>query len=166
MLMLGPIPVRPEEAMDHWGIVVWVAALANVFLWSSIDDRRRARGIARLANTLGLKARGDQLPADLSLVGTPMANRSTTWNVFEGMQSGIPFVVFDCRIGTGKASWRRTVIAARASRDVFATVPSDYSYTVDHCGEWMVFYSPKTMSFFGQRLMPIAELEARISTLG
>jgi len=30
----------------------------------------------------------------------------------------------------------------------------------------MVFYSPKTTSFFGLGLMPITELEARISTLG
>ena len=164
--MLGPIPVRPEEGMNHWGIIVWVPALASFFLWSTIDDWRRAKGMARLASTLGLKAWGNQLPADLSLAGTPMANRSATWNVLEGVQKGIPFVVFDCRIGTGRGSWRRTVIAARASRDVFATVPSDHSYTVDQSGEWMVFYSPKTMSFFGQRLMPISELEARLSTLG
>jgi hypothetical protein len=122
--------------------------------------------MARLASTLGLKSWGDQLPADLSLAGTPLANKSATWNVFEGVQNGISFIVFDCRIGTGRGSWRRTVIAARANRDVFATVPSYFSYTVDQCGEWMVFYSPKTMSFLGQRLMPIAELEARLSTLG
>jgi hypothetical protein len=165
MLMLGPIPVFPEEAIDV-ALVVWVAALASFFLWSAIDDRRRARGMARMASTMSLKAWGDQLPADLSLAGTPMANRSAIWNVFEGVRNGIPFIVFDCRIGRGKGSWRRTVIAARANRDVFATVPSDYSYTVDRCGEWMVFYSPRTLSFLGQRLMPIAELEARLSTLG
>jgi len=122
--------------------------------------------MARLASTLGLKSWGDKLPSDLSLTGTPIADRSATWNVLEGAHNGIPFVVFDCRIGTGKGSWQRTVIAARANRDVFATVPSDFSYTVDQSGEWMVFYSPKSLSFIGQRLMPIAELEARISTLG
>jgi hypothetical protein len=66
-----------------------------------------------------------------------MANGSATWNVLEGLQNGIPFIVFDCRMGTGKGSWRRTVIAARTSRDVFVTVPSDFSYTVDQSGEWM-----------------------------
>ena len=166
MLMIGPIPVRRHEAMSHWGIAVWVAALASFFLWSAIDDWRRAKEMARMASTLGLKARGHQLPADLSLAGTPLASRSATWNVFEGVQNDIPFVVFDCRIGSGKGSWRRTVIAARASRDVFATVASDFSYTVDQSGEWMVFYSPQNVSFLGQRLMPIAELEARLSTLG
>jgi hypothetical protein len=152
--------------MKDWGIALWMAALAGFFLWSALNDRRRAKEIATLASTLGLKPWGEQLPADLSLAGTPMANISDTWNVLEGAQNGIRFIVFDCRIGTGKASWRRTVIAARASRDVFATVPSDFSYTVDRSGEWMVFYSPKTVSFIGQRLMPIAELEARLSTLG
>jgi len=152
--------------MKHWGIALWVAALVGFFLWSALNDRRRAKDLTKLANTLGLKAWGDQLPRDLSLTRTPMDNRSATWNVVEGVQNGIRFIVFDCRIGTGKASWRRTVIAARADRDVFATVPSDFSYTVDRSGEWMVFYSPKTLSFFGQRLMPISELEARLSTLG
>jgi len=44
---------------------------------------------------------------------------------------------------------------------------SDFSYTVDQCGEWVVFYSPKDLSFINfHPLMPVAELEARISTLG
>jgi hypothetical protein len=152
--------------MKDWGIALWMAALASFFLWSALDDRRRARSIAALASRLGLKSWGNQLPPDLSLSETPMAHASATWNVIEGAQNGVPFIVFDCRIGTGKASWRRTVIAARSSRDVFATVPSESSYTVDRSGEWMVFYSPKEVSFFGRRLMPVAELEARISTLG
>jgi hypothetical protein len=152
--------------MKNWGVAVWVAALVGFFLWSALNDRRRAKDMTTLASTLGLKSWGDKLPGDLSLDGTPMADISATWNVLEGVHNGIRFVVFDCRIGTGKASWRRTVIAARATWDVFATVPSDLSYTVDQSGEWMVFYSPKTVSFIGQRLMPIAELEARLSTLG
>jgi len=152
--------------MKNWGIALWVAALVGYFLWSALNDRRRAKDLTTLASTLGLKAWGDQLPRDLSLAATPMANTSATWNVLEGAQNGIRFVVFDCRIGTCKGSWRRTVVAARANRDVFATVPSDFSYTVDRSEEWMVFYSPKTGSFLGQRLMPIAELEARLSTLG
>jgi hypothetical protein len=152
--------------MKDWGIALWVAALVGFFLWSALKDRRRTKHLTTLASTLGLKAWGDQLPSDLSLAGTPMACRSSTWNVFDGGRNGIRFVVFDCRMGTGKGSWRRTVIAARTSRDVFATIPTESSYTVDRCGEWMVFYSPKATSFFGPGLMPIAELEARLSTLG
>ena len=167
--MFGPVSEAAHgtrSSLSIWIIALWVAALASLLLWSAFDHRRRVRDMARLASTLGLKPRGNELPADLSLTGTPIADRSATWNVLEGVHNGIPFIVFDCRIGTGKGSWQRTVIAARASRDVFATVPSDFSYTVDQSGEWMVFYSPKTLSFVGQKLMPIAELEARISTLG
>jgi hypothetical protein len=152
--------------MNHWGTALWVTAIASFLCWSTLDDRKRAKQIAILASTRGFKGWGDRLPAELTLVGTPIANRSATWNAFEGVQNGIPFIVFDCRIGTGKGSWRRTVIAARADRDVFVTVPSDSSYTVDQSGEWMILYSPKTASLFGRGLMPIAELEARLSTLG
>jgi len=154
------------KLMNDWGPVLWLAALICIVLWSVIRDRRRTKHLATLASTLGLKAWGDQLPSVLSLAGTPMVYRSATWNIFDGVQNGIPFIVFDCRIGTGKGSWRRTVIAARTNRDVFATVPSETNYTVDKCGEWMVFYAPKTVSFFGPGLMPIPELAARLSTLG
>ena len=123
------------EVMKDWGIALWVAALVGFFFWSDLKDRRRTKHLATLASSLGLKAWGDQLPSDLSLAGTPMAYRSATWNIFYGVQNGIRFIVFDCRMGTGKGSWRRTVIAARTSRDVFATVPSESSYTVDQCGE-------------------------------
>src|SRR3569833_3046474 len=166
MFVFGPVYEAAhgtQTNLSDWAIAIWVASLASFFLWSAFDHLRRARGMARLASTLGLKPWGDKLPSDLTLTGTPIADRSATRNVLEWVQNGIPFIVFDCRIGTGKGSWQRTVIAARASRDVFATVPSDFSYNVDQSGVWMIFYSPKTLAFVGQKLMPIAELEARIS---
>ncbi|WP_109485085.1 hypothetical protein [Occallatibacter savannae] len=169
MYVFGPVYEAAhgtQTTLPIWSIALLAAALGSIFLWSDFYQRRRARELTKLANTLGLKPWGEKLPLAVSLAGTPIADRSATWNVFEGVRNGIPFVVFDCRIGTGKGSWQRTVIAARTGRDVFATVPSDFSYAVDRSGEWMVFYSPKTLSFFGEGLMPIAELEARISTLG
>lgn len=152
--------------MEHWGVALWVLAIVSFLIWSALRERKRTNHLVTLATTLGLKPWGHQLPSDLSLVGTPMATKSAAWNVFEGVQNGIRFIVFDCRMGRGKGSWRRTVIAARTNRDVFATVPSNVGYTVDRCGEWMIFYAPKAISFLGPDLMAIPELEARISTLG
>jgi hypothetical protein len=170
MFVFGPVSEAAHGTRSSppvWAIALWVAALASFVLWSTVAQRKRAKEMAGLATTLGLTHWGDQLPPDLSLAGTPLADISATWNVFEGVQNGIPVIVFDCRIGKGKGSWCRTVIAARASRDVLATAFSDFSYIVDQCGEWVVFYSPKDLSFINLHpLMPIAELEARISTLG
>ena len=134
--------------------------------WSEWADWKRNRMMPMLMSSLGLKSWGSRLPPDLSLTGTPMANATAIWNVMEGERNGIPFVAFDCRMGVGKSSWRRTVIAARSGRDVFATVPSESSYTVDRCGEWMILYAPKWGFIVGQSLMPVPELEARLLSLG
>lgn len=152
--------------MANWAFGFWMLAIASILLWSVLQTQNRKRSMAELANRLGLKSWGNRLPPELSLSGTPIARASATWNVFEGIQNHVPVIVFDCRMGAGKSSWRRTVIAARADRDVFETIPSDSSYVVDRSGEWMVFYAPKRGFIVGSPLMPIAELEARLSTLG
>jgi hypothetical protein len=118
-----------------------------------------------LALRLGFKSCGDRLPIDLSLEGTPIARASAVWSVMEGNRNGIRVIAFDCRIGPGKGSWQRTVIAALSPRDVFSSVPSESSYTVDHSGDWAIFYSPKELSFIGGGLMPLPELEARLLSL-
>ncbi len=84
----------------------------------------------------------------------------------EGTQNGVPIIAFDCRVGTGKTSWRRTVIAARSNRDVFATMFSAFSYAVDRAGDWVILDMPRTGILVGRSFMPIPELEARLSTLG
>jgi hypothetical protein len=151
--------------MTNWGLTLWIATIGLVIVASALDDRKRATSMISLASRLGFKMWGDRLPPELSLTGTPMAAASATWSVMEGTQNGVPVIAFDCRMGAGKHSWRRTVIAARSSRDVFATIPSESSYTVDRSGEWIVLYAPKRGFTFWRSLMPIRELEARLSTL-
>jgi hypothetical protein len=148
-----------------WEFAVWMSMLGALVVASFIASRKRAKSMVTLADRLGLKMWGDRLPPELTLAGTPIADASATWNVMEGKQNGVPIIVFDCRMGRGKGSWRRTVIAARSSRDVFASVPSESSYTVDRAGEWVVLYAPKRGFAVGRSLMPLSELEARLSTV-
>lgn len=152
--------------MANWFVGLWMTLIGCFIVWSVWANWKRNRMMPILMSSLGLKSWGSRLPPELSLTGTPMAHASATWNVMEGERNGIPFVVFDCRMGAGKSSWRRTVIAARSGRDVFAAVPSESSYTVDRCGDWMIFYAPKRGFIVGPSLMPISELEARLSSLG
>ena len=152
--------------MANWLVGLWITLIGGFIVWSLWADWRRNQMMLMLMSSLGLKSWGNQLPPALSLTGTPMAHTSAIWNVMEGERSGIPFVVFDCRMGAGKGSWRRTIIAARSGRDVFATVPSESSYTVDRCGDWMILYAPKRGFIVGSSLMPISELVARLKSLG
>lgn len=78
----------------------------------------------------------------------------------EGEINGVRFVIFDCRIGRGKGSWRRTVIAAKSNADIFASVPIMLDLTSEPAGEWTVLYKPKTYQIMPPWLTPVLELEA------
>ncbi|MGI4815259.1 MAG: hypothetical protein ACRYGG_18270, partial [Janthinobacterium lividum] len=143
--------------MHNWEFAAWMTFLGALVVWSFLNSHKRAKAMVALADRLGLKMWGERLPAELSLAGTPISGASATWSVMEGKQNGIPVIAFDCRMGTGKGSWRRTVIAARSSQDGFATVLSESSYTVDRVGDWVILYAPKRV-FAVRGLMPISEL--------
>ena len=78
-----------------------MTALGAFFVASWLDDRKRAKLMADLAGRIGFKMWGDKLPPELSLVGTPMAAATATWNVMEGTQGGVPVIAFGCRMGAG-----------------------------------------------------------------
>ncbi len=89
--------------MVDWEFAVWMSMLGALVVASFIASCKRAKSMVTLADRLGLKMWGDRLPPELTLAGTPIADASATWNVMEGKQNGVPIVVFDCRMGSGKA---------------------------------------------------------------
>jgi hypothetical protein len=66
----------------------------------------------------------------------------------------------------GKASWRRTVIAAQTGADVFGTVKFNRDLTVERSGNWMFLYEPKAPSLIPLGLMSIDEIEAHLNAIG
>jgi hypothetical protein len=149
-----------------WLFVLWIVGIFILVIIAALMRRRRDRLMNALGEKLGLKKRGGELPLELSLAGTALENAGEFRHVMEGKPNGVPVMVFECRVGRGKASWERTVIAARGGRDVFASVPSDTSYTAERAGEWMILYAPRGLAFRSSGLMPIAELEARLTSIG
>jgi hypothetical protein len=125
--------------------------------------QRRAAAIKALAARLGFSPPEETLPRSLSFVGTGLEAVSSTWNVIEGKSHGIRIVVFDCQIGIGKGSCLRTVIAAQASTDIFGMFNPEF--TVERSGDWAIFYRPRTMGRLPSGVMPVAEMEARLSAL-
>jgi hypothetical protein len=151
----------------------WVFAILIGFIFARIPyslflDCRRDQQLMKMAARLRLKMIGETLPGYVNLDGSPMAHATKYWNVMDGNFNGIRVLTFDCRMGQGKGSWRRTVLAAESDRDVFATVPSPFDYTVDRCGRWVVFYRPKGFSgpFLSHDLMESSELESRLLSIG
>jgi hypothetical protein len=78
----------------------------------------------------------------------------------DGELNGVRIVIFDCRIGQGKRSWRRTVIAVKSHADIFKSVPMVLDLTSGPAGEWTVLYQPKTYQIIPPRLIAASELDA------
>jgi hypothetical protein len=170
---LEPLAVRDRE-VGHFhdklclmttSIYVWIvgAGLLFVVLW--FREQKRTIAIRAMAVRLGFVYLGRALPRSLTLNGTLLNRITSTWNVIDGERHGIRVIVFDCRIGTGKASWRRTMIAAQSNRDIFGSISSHVELTVERSGKWVFLYQPKTFSFVPHGLRAIPELEAHLSAI-
>ena len=148
--------------MDTWtyGLIIGVGFLLAVLY---LRERRRSGTIQALAIRSGFNYLGRGVPRSLSLYGTPMERASSIWNVVDGDRPGIRIIAFDCQIGTGKGSWRRTVIAVKTDSDT--AVSSNRDLTVDHSGDWTILYKPKTFALIPGGLMTVDELEARLHAI-
>jgi len=145
--------------------------MAGVVLASFIAlyqvERHRANGVRALANRLDFHYLGNALPLSLTLGGTPFQAPLKVWNVIDGEPRGIRIIAFDCRVGVGKGSWRRTVIAVESGDDFSGAVLFNPDMMVESAGKWKILYRPKAFVNFGiAALMPIAELEAHLNSVG
>jgi len=148
--------------MDTWtyGLLVGVGLLFAVLY---LRERRRSETIQALAIRSGFNYLGRGVPRSLSLDGTPIERTSSIWNVIDGDRPGIRIIAFDCRIGTGKGSWRRTVIAVRTDNE--SAVSANRDLAVDRSGDWTILYKPKTFFLLPNGLMTVNELEARLNAI-
>lgn len=161
--MLGPVSNASHNptqvaTLQIWILLVCGGLLGCFFYWR---HRHRVNAIRELAKRLGFIYIGQALPRSNSLAGTSLQGATAVWNVIDGERHKIRVMAFDCRIGVGKGSWRRTVIAAQTDADIFGTVNSNRDLTVERSGNWMFLYQPKTVSLV-PRLMSVDEIEAHL----
>jgi hypothetical protein len=148
--------------MDTWTYVLLGAA--GLFIMALyLRERRRSENIRALANRIGLHYLGRGVPQSLSLHGTPVERATSIWNVIDGDHSGTRVIAFDCQIGSGKQTWRRTVIAVKTENDELLSL--NYDLSVDRSGDWKIIYQPKQFFFTPRGLMPLDDLEARLRTI-
>jgi hypothetical protein len=149
--------------MNTW-IYIFAVVVGLLLAISYFLHRRRAAAIRDLTTRLGFHYLGGTLPRSFSFSGAPLDRLSSVWNVIDGERRGTKIIAFDCRIGSGKGSWRRTVIAAESSADFFKTA-FNLDLTVDRSGSWTILYQPRTVSFIPPGLMPVTELEAHLNAI-
>lgn len=117
-----------------------------------------------LAAKLGFVYVGEALPKSLELSGTPIAGQTKAWNVIDGEVGGVRIIVFDCRIGSGKGSWQRTVVAARTPPSGSKQYFRDPSLLSERSGAWLITYRHRAVSLVPRGLIPVEELERHLST--
>lgn len=146
-------------------IYLWIGGIGLLIVVSWLKELKRIPELKAMAKRRGFSLLGSALSHSVPLQGTPFEFATSTWNVIEGVSNGIRFVAFDCRVGHGKGSWRRTVIAAKSSDDVFGSTKFNRDLTVDYSGGWVLLYQPKKLSFIPAGLMPALELEAHLDSI-
>src|ERR1700722_13362615 len=150
--------------MNAIPLIVTAGVILAAFIALYLGERQRAKAVRALANRSGLHYLGNALPRSLTLGGTPFQLASRVWNVIDGEPRGVRVIAFDCRVGIGKGSWRRTVIAIESGTDFSNIVPFNADMTAESAGKWQIIYRPKaSVNFRIAGLMPIGELEADLT---
>src|SRR5580698_6505102 len=144
--------------MTTYILIGAAAGLVVTLLW--LRERRRSTALRGMALRRGFVYLGKAIPKSLTLYGTPMDQADSVWNVIDGECNRIRVVAFDCRMGSGKGSWRRTVIAARSLEDPFSGAISTPNLMIDYARDWAILYQPKTISLISPGLMPVEQIEA------
>jgi len=162
--MLGPVSsARPG---CEWSLVEGIVLLLCVWIVTDwVRERKRRTGLRNLAARRGFIYLGSSLPRSFTLRGTELEAATSVWNVIDADCGGIRVICFDCRVGAGKGSWRRTAIAAKGPPDVFGTMLTA-DLTVHQYGEWSIMYEPQRMSLIPGRPMAVSEIEAHLATIG
>jgi hypothetical protein len=149
--------------MNDFGFVVMACAFAVMLLMFGLVEWRRTAAIRAIASRSGFHYLGEALPRSLRLEGTPFDRASRVWNVIDGEPHGVRLIAFDCRVGIGKQSWRRTVIAVESGGNPFPQMLHP-GMNIDTSGSWKILYRPK--AFFAisiPALMPLQELESYLN---
>ena len=151
--------------MDAWGGFALAAFASALLLGAGLAHIHRRKTMRSFAMRMGFTFIGDTLPPSFIPSGYPLEGITAVWNAMDGEVKGLGVLVFDCRIGKGKGSWQRTIVAAKSQHAVFNSIDGNYGLELGRVGDWTILYRPKELTFFSGGLMPIPELKARISSI-
>jgi hypothetical protein len=150
--------------MDAIPFVLMAALGVFVFYALYTAERYRAGAIRALASRSGMHYLGNALPKSLRLEGTPLRRLSKVWNVVDGEPRGTRVMAFDCQVGMGKHSWRRTVIAVESDDNALRHPTLFPDMQIDRSGRWQILYRPKApFTFRVAGLTSVEELEANLN---
>jgi hypothetical protein len=153
-------------AMNSIPLILMAAVGLISFYILRTSDRYRADAVRALALRAGMHYLGNALPKSLMLKGTPFDRVSKVWNVIDGEPRGTRIMALDCKVGAGRQSWRRTLIAVESDGNAFGQLSLQSELTIDRSGGWQILYHPKShINLRNGGLMPVEQLEANLNAV-
>ena len=151
--------------MNPWTFAVVPAAVVALSAWLWRRSRVRAGEVRALAATHGFHYLGEALPRSLDLTGSLLASVGSVWNVIDGEPRGTRIVAFDCKIGEGRGSRRRTVVAVKGQVGIPTVLRFDPSLRQEQVRDWVLIYRPEDTALIDVGLTPISELQAYLEAI-
>ena len=134
------------------------AAFAFIMVRHVLRERERAKDIRDYARTAGLTYIGSTLPKSFPLHKTSSRGARSISQAVAGERSRKEVVVFDCKLGYGKGTFFRTVVAVRGQRDGFGVAQFGPDLVTERVGDWTVVYGSK-------RRLLMEEIDALLAAL-
>src|SRR5260370_37331781 len=131
---LGPGGSRISIAIVGIGLIValfaggklfwflWIGLLTALVVRSLIQDKQRTKLIREFALRMGFSFLGHSLPKSYPMQHTSSRLAHSICRVMTGDRRNKEVLLFDCRLGHGKGTFSRTVVAVRGE-------PSDFGWS-------------------------------------
>ena len=167
---IGPSATRIAIAIGVFGLlsvfylgtnvvfILWIGFLLAVLVRDLIQDRQRTRLIRDFASRTGFSSLGACLPKSFPMLDTSSGWARSVIRAFAGDKNNREVLVFDCWVGHGKGSFRRTVVAVRGKSADFGWARFGPGPETLEVGGWAVVYGSKRLLGLGEIAELIAEL--------
>jgi hypothetical protein len=131
---------------------VWIGFLVVMLILHLIRDVDRTKQIRKFASDARLTFIGNSLPRYFPVQYTTSHLAHSISRVVVGED----VLIFDCRIGHGKGSRGRTVVAVRGEPEAFGWARFGPDLETEQAGEWTLVYG-------SNRLLELEEIRALMS---
>jgi hypothetical protein len=166
LALLGPVSSASQGGLPF--LFILLALIAFLIVQDALRLRARTKQIREFAEKRSLTYIGATVP------NTFPANAARALRWAHSMRSAVvatngskDLILFDCTVGHGRGSRRRTVVAARGQHGAFGLAPFSPDLETEEVDEWTLVYASNRFMSLEEiealRFMSLEEIEALVS---
>jgi len=138
--------------------IIFPAAFGCYIAWLLFQQYERGREILQFAQRMEFSYLGGSLPPTFPLHLTSSSRAHSIDNTVIGNRGKKVLVLFDCRMGHGKTSYWRGVLAVRGQHQGFGVAQYGPDLSTEQVDDWTVVYGSK-------RLLSLGEIEELVAEM-